>query len=60
MKRFEGQKVTIIDASSSNMILIETEDGKRYDVYAECGSHPNSIPFFDVGDYCPLPQSNEG
>lgn len=47
-KAIEGKTVFNVDYSSVNTIRISFTDGSYVDVWAECGSGPFDIPFFDI------------
>lgn len=44
---FIGKTVEKIDDSCQDYVVFHFTDGTKIGVYADCGSMPSSIPFFD-------------
>ncbi len=47
-QQFVGKTIVFVNDSSVNMVKITFSDGQVVEVYAECGSAPDSLPFLDI------------
>lgn len=47
-QQFVGKTIKSIDENAVNCVKIVFTDGAETQIFAECGSGPFDIPFFDV------------